>query len=145
MEHTKANFKALRETVGMSQAHLAKVCGIAPRSVRRWEDPTMEDYSPRDFAWDVLENARKAQLRAIDAGITAVEDIEGERGTPKSVQLSYWYSAAHFAHAHPEEDPANWQMANANARLTAHMLDEMGFDVEFGFPGLRETLNEERG
>ncbi len=143
MEHTKANFRALRETVGMTQAHLAKECGIDPRSVRRWEDPANSAYAPREFAWDVLIKAREAQIKAIDAAIDAVEQIEEQQGAaPESVSLTYWASATQYAHAHPEEDPANWQMANANARLTAHMLDKMGFKVEFGFPGIAEIEEE---
>lgn len=39
MERTKSNFRALREMVGMSQGHLAMVCGIDSCNVRRWEDP----------------------------------------------------------------------------------------------------------
>jgi len=34
-------------------------------------------------------------------------------------------------------------MANASARLTAHMLEEMGYSVEFGFPGLKSVAEEE--
>lgn len=135
MERTKANFRALRETVGMSQAHLAKECGIDSRSVRRWEDPKERSCSPRGFAWDLLEEARAAQLSAYDAAVTAVEDEADEAGcAPRAVTLTYWPNVAAYAHAHPEEDPANWQMANANARLVAHALAEMGYEVEFAFP-----------
>ncbi len=143
MEHTKANFKALRETVGMSQAHFAKVFGINPRSVRRWENPDEVSCNPREEAWAILEEARKAQIKALDAAMEAIDRIEEERGTPKTVQLTYWSSAIAYAAAHPEEDPANWQMANANARLTAHMLEEMGYKVEFGFPGLNAVTEAE--
>lgn len=145
MEHTIANFRALRETVGMTQAHVAKECGIDARSVRRWEDAENTAYAPREFAWDLLIKAREDQIRAIDEVITAVERMEDERGTPKVVRLSYWGNAVEYARAHPEEDPAKWQMANANARLAGHMLMEMGFDVEFGFPGLMDAVSEEQG
>ncbi len=137
MQRTKANFRALRETVGMSQAHLAKELGIDSRSVRRWEDPKEKSCNPREFAWDILEEARRAQLAAYDAAVTAVEDTADEAGAAsKSVTLSYWPNAASYARAHPEEDPACWQMANANARLAAHALAEMGYDVEFAFPDI---------
>lgn len=137
MERTKSNFRALREMVGMSQGHLAMVCGIDSRNVRQWEDPKEQGCQPCDFAWDVLEDARKAQLVAYDAAITAVEDVSDEAGhAPKSVRLTYWPDAITYAHAHPEEDPAKWQMKNATARLAGHMLEEMGYTVDYDFPGL---------
>lgn len=144
MERTKSNFRALREMVGMSQGHLAMACGIDSRNVRRWEDPKERGCQPRDFAWDVLEDARKAQLAAYDAAITAVEDASDDAGHAlKSVRLTYWPDAITYAHAHPTEDPAGWQMANATARLAGHMLEEMGYEVEFGFPGLNEIANRD--
>ena len=144
MERTKSNFRALREMVGMSQGHLAMVCGINSRNVRRWEDPKEQGCQPRDFAWDVLEDARKAQLAAYDAAITAVEDVSDDAGhAPKSVKLTYWPDAITYAHAHPTDDPAGWQMANATARLAGHMLEEMGYEVEFGFPGLNAIANRD--
>lgn len=144
MERTKSNFRALREMVGMSQGHLAMVCGIDSRNVRRWEDPKEHGCQPRDFAWDVLEDARKAQLAAYDAAITAVEDVSDDAGhAPKSVKLTYWPDAITYAHAHPTDDPAGWQMANATARLAGHMLEEMGYEVEFGFPGLNAIANRD--
>ena len=136
MQQTKANFRALRETVGMGQAHLAKELGIDSRSVRRWEDPKEVSCNPREFAWDLLEEARRAQLSAYDAAVTAVEDEADENGAPKAVTLTYWPNAATYARFHPEEDPACWQMANANSRLVAHALAEMGYEVEFAFPGV---------
>ena len=144
MERTKSNFRALREMVGMSQGHLAMVCGIDSRNVRRWEDPKEQGCQPRDFAWDVLEDARKAQLAAYDAAITAVEDVSDDAcHAPKSVKLTYWPDAITYAHAHPTDDPAGWQMANATARLAGHMLEEMGYEVEFGFPGLNAIANRD--
>ena len=37
MERTKADFKALRETVGMSQQALADALHVDKRSIQRWE------------------------------------------------------------------------------------------------------------
>lgn len=34
---SKAEFRALRESVGMSQAGVARALGMTVRSVRRWE------------------------------------------------------------------------------------------------------------
>ena len=44
MARGKADFAALRETVGLTQAALAEELGVNPRSVKRWEQPGMEGY-----------------------------------------------------------------------------------------------------
>jgi DNA-binding transcriptional regulator YiaG len=41
MDRTKAEFRAIRETVGMTQGMLADALGVEQRSVRRWESPTV--------------------------------------------------------------------------------------------------------
>ena len=143
MERRKENFKPLRELVGMSQAHLAKELGIDPRSVRRWEDVHKKGYTPMAAAWNILEEKQKAQMAACDAAISMVERYEENGIVSDTVTLTYWPNAIEYAGRHPEEDPANWQMANANTRLVAHQLMRMGYNVQFGWPGLKIKIGEQ--
>lgn len=60
----------------------------------------------------------------------------------------FYTSCAQAAHSQCTKPPKTpeisyRQMANASARLTAHMLEEMGYSVEFGFPGLKSVAEEE--
>lgn len=142
MEHTKANFRALREMVGISQAHLARDLGIDSRSVRRWENPDATGYSPREGAWRILKDARFEQLRTVNAFLDEIEAKEDQGSAPGKVFITYWASATEYARAHPEADPACWQMSNATARLIAHELEQMGYEVEFGWPGLKAAQEE---
>ena len=42
MKRSKADFKAMREMVGMSQSLLAKRLGVTTTSVKRWERPDFD-------------------------------------------------------------------------------------------------------
>ena len=141
MERTKADFKALRETVGMSQSVLAEYLGVSQRSVRRWESPDY-DWQPPQDAWDVLDEARKRQLEIVTYAVHKIKGIEREMcDAPEQVDLTYWRSEEDYVKAHPDEG-IDWQMANANSRLVAHELERMKYKVSFNFPGLKAILNK---
>ena len=128
-ERTKAEFRAIRETVGMTQGMLADALGVEQRSVRRWESPT-NDYVPPQDAWDVLDAALSAQRRGIATALGKVDEIAKERGTyPKSVMLPYWSSQDAYDRDHYVDDGGDWRMANATNRLLAHALHERGIQV----------------
>ena len=42
----KAEFRAMREMVGMTQATLADALGVEVRSVKRWESPSAPQVPP---------------------------------------------------------------------------------------------------
>lgn len=136
MEHqetrTLAEFRAIRETVGMTQGMLAEELGVEPRSVRRWESPSAPQLPPQD-AWEVLDAALENQRRAVAAALGEVDRIAQEQGTyPESVMLPYWtsqdaYDVGHYTGA----DGNDWRMANATSRMLAYALHERGIDVEW--------------
>lgn len=128
-ERTKAEFRAIRETVGMTQGALADALGVEQRSVRRWESPT-NDYTPPQDAWDVLDAALETQRRGIAAALGKVDELAQERGAyPKSVMLPYWSSQDAYDRDHYVDDGGDWRMANATNRLLAHALHERGIQV----------------
>ena len=142
MQKTKANFKALRETVGMSQQYLADILGVNVRSIKRWENPKATDYgvAPQD-AWDVLEDARKAQKTIVEMGVKQVKQLEKRMSEESDadlneVGLTYWFSENEYEKAHPGQG-REWQMANANSRMVAFELEKLGYSVNFDFPGIK--------
>ena len=101
-----AEFRAIRETVGMTQGMLAAELGVEPRSVRRWESPSYEGYRPPRDAWDALDAALDAQRRGIEAALGKVDEIAQERGAyPKSVMLPYWTSQEAYDEGHYVDEP----------------------------------------
>lgn len=145
MEKTKANFKAIRELLGMSQQLLADMLHVDVRSVRRWESPTATNYGVApDDAWKILEHYSEMQKWVIDSSLEKLEEIEDDMGSePREVSLTYWQNAEDYDKAHPGEG-MYWQMANANSRLIGAILRSEGYSVNFDFPGLK-ALEDEQG
>lgn len=138
----EAEFKALRELVGMSQSMLADTLGVRVLSVKRWENPNY-DWRPPDEAWEVLDRARAKQLEVVRFAVFKVKGLENQAGErPGTVNLTYWRSEDEYEAAHPGEG-AKWQMANANSRLVCHELERLGYSVAFGFGGLA-SLEEQK-
>lgn len=128
---TLAEFRAIRETVGMTQGMLADALGVEPRSVRRWESPSAPQVPPRD-AWDVLDSALDTQRQAVAAALGEVDRMAQERGAYTDyVTLPYWPSQAAYDAGHYVDDGGDWRMINATNRLLAYALHERGIDVEW--------------
>lgn len=132
MERTKADFKALRETVGISQQALADALGVDKRSVQRWEAYGNSWRPPAD-AWDVLDAARVRQQWTVK---NALEIANDPKNLHMPVNLTYWRSQEDYERAGHGGD---YQAANANARMIAARLEDDGRVVSFGFGGLREA------
>ena len=128
MMRSKAEFRALRESVGMSQADVARALGVTVRSVRRWETPAPGYLGAPDDAWALLDDAI-AQQNAVVAG--ALDTADAMPHGP--VQLTYYRSQEQFD-ACGREPGEPYGCANANARLVADALRTQGVDVSFAYP-----------
>lgn len=141
---TKADFKAMREGLGMSQALLADLMGVHVKSVKRWEQPNETAYhnAPQD-AWDILREYQARQREIVDFAIAKAVELDATMpdGAVPTVSLTYWFSEDEYEQAHPGEGRF-WQMANANSRLTAYLLRGRGYEVDFNYPGLAATVGE---
>ncbi len=130
---TKADFAALRETVGLTQANLADDLGVNPRSVKRWEQPGMDGYEPPEDAWEVLDAYAETQRRMVDHARETVISTGEEAGRqPEQVVLTYFRSQEQYDRLGRDE---GWYgVANANARAVAAELRRYGFSVVFRYP-----------
>jgi transcriptional regulator with XRE-family HTH domain len=129
---TKAEFAAIRESVGMTQTALARELGVEVRSVKRWESPAAPGYHAPDDAWDVLDRHLEMHDRAVAFALGKVDEIEAENGQPpQSVDVTYWRSQADYDALHCERDGGDWRMANANARAVADALRAEGIAVRW--------------
>lgn len=134
MERTKADFAALRETVGLTQANLADDLGVNPRSVRRWEQPGQEGYEPPAEAWEVLDRYADLQRRMVDhARETVMRAGDGAGRQPDEVVLTYY----RFQEQYDDlgRDAGWYGVANANARAVAAELAHYGVRACFRYPG----------
>ena len=118
----KADFRLMRELLGLPQEWVAKRVGVDARTVRNWESPRYF-YPPKREAWDLVEGLwRRADAKA--AGLVE----------PAPLMLAYWRDAAQWAKAHPEDgDAGMWRIENAAARLAADRLHAMGLPVAIAY------------
>lgn len=105
----KADFRLMRELLGLPQEWVAKRVGVDARTVRNWESPRYF-YPPKREAWDLVEGLwRRADAKA--AGLVEIASsaarVARERGVePTPLMLAYWRDAAQWAKAHPEDGDA---------------------------------------
>lgn len=128
---SKAEFCAMRETVGLSQSDVADALGVRVESVKRWESPKFPQTAPED-AWDVLFEAFALHQKVVDFAVDkAVELASGVPGG-HPVELPYWRTQAEYDSCHPQ-DPGPFAVANANARAVAARLRDLGISVTFAW------------
>ena len=127
---SKADFRMLRDVIGVSQAWVAKRLGVSVLTVKNWESPG-EFYPPRREAWDLLAGLwREADGKAAALVEIAVEArrMAVERGVePAPMPLSYWRTIKDWARVNGDE--GSWRVANAATRMAADRLHVLGVPV----------------
>ena len=128
-----AEFRAMREQVGLSQADVADALGVNVRSVKRWEDPGYPFEIPED-AWAVLHDAYVLQRRQVEYAVEKAIQMGETTGKHSSleVRLAYWRTQSDYDAAHPH-DPGSHGQANAVSRAVAEKLQDLGFDISFHY------------
>lgn len=130
-QRTKATFKALRETVGLSQDNVARDLGVAVTSVKRWERPGYQ-YPPAD-AWEYLLDAYQAHCDAVNGALEQVDEISDLAGyDPKLVPITYWRTQEQYNEL--GRDPGYVGVVNARARAVGDELLLRDIEVEWRFP-----------
>ena len=122
-ERSKAEFRAMREGVGLSQADLAHDLGVNRSSVKRWERPDVDGYAPPDEAWQLLDTLVARQ----DAAVRA----ESESPTGLVTLPHYRSQEQYEARGHA----GSFGIANATAWALAGTLRRRGVEVRFVEPG----------
>lgn len=137
-----ADFRMMRETLGLAQAWVARTVGVTTLTVVHWEDPR-EFALPRREAWDLVEGmwaeadrraaafvdmASKATALALDNGIE-----------PEPVMLSYWRDPKDHRIAHRDEDVTiagfhlssggMMRLENAACRMAVDRLHALGIPL----------------
>lgn len=129
---SKADFKALRERVGLLQTDVAKKLGVNVRSVKRWEDPSFPNHAPED-AWAMLDEAMDIQKQQVSYACAVVaKQVEDTGFVPDRVNVTYFRDQETFDRYGRDDGP--FGQANANARAVATALEQRGIKVTFNYP-----------
>lgn len=125
---TKADFRAMREALGLTQLDVADACGVRALTVKRWERPGFPE--PPDDAWAYLNSMRDRMVEMAELAADKAVELRDETGAG-AIALTYFRDQQYDASGR-DEGPVGF--ANAVARLTASYLEVEGFDVEFRYP-----------
>lgn len=135
LDHTKANFRACRELVGLSQQDLAYEMDVLLKSVKRWENPnpSMEYYyeAPED-AWAIIGRYLDEQNDAVDAAVDAASKLDDKQRETEVIPVVYYRTQRDYNAYHADRKPVN--VANATSRAIAQELVKQGYNIEFRYP-----------
>lgn len=133
MARGKADFKAKRERLGLTQQDIADALGINIKTVKNWENPRQTRYRISDVAWEYLDRVIDAQAQQVAYACSVVEKRIEELGRkPAVVAITYYRDQATYDRFGREAGP--FGQANATARAIACELERMGIQVEFRYP-----------
>lgn len=128
----KAEFRALREMLGLMQKDVADMLEVNLRSVKRWESPASPENTPPQEAWELLDELMEDQKQVIAFTLAKVDEIAQQQGNyPEQVTLPYWASQEEYDKYHSSDDSGSSREANATTRLVAYALAERGIKVAF--------------
>lgn len=142
----KADFRAMRETVGLSQETLARRAKVQVTTVKRWERMSYPDLMPPEGVWEMLEELKRNQDYLVDMSLEKLEeltvDLEADaasRGVEARINypLTYYKDQRQWIeYGHPDADPrgGDYAMSNATTRIIADELRADGKNVRFVYP-----------
>lgn len=125
MGRSKADFKARREALGLTQQDVADAADVTLTTAKRWERPGAPE--PPEDVWAWIEDCERLQAEVVDAAASVA--IARGRGPE---QITYYRTQEQYDAL--GGSPGPYGVANANARLVAHRLRELGREVDFAYP-----------
>lgn len=128
----KADFKARRETLGLSQQDVADELGVSVRTVKRWEHPDRQE--PPEDAWTLIERYEAIRREAIEESERSFLEADHD-GTKNGAVIAYYRTQDDYDAYGRDEGP--YGFANANARAVAESIRMMGYEVRFVYPRRR--------
>lgn len=125
MGYGKADFKARREMLGLTQQDVADAAGVSVTTVKKWERPGQTE--PPGDVWDWIEGCEGLQAEVVELAVSSA--LAYGQG---AVQMTYYRSQEQYDVL--GRDPGLYGMANANARMAASRLRSLGREVDFAYP-----------
>ena len=128
---TKADFRALRETVGMSQQSLARLTCVTVSTAKRWENPAYFD--PPSDAWELLDYYKAAQDEMVAETLSTYSKCDAQAG-----EIILPYHRMQEQCDEFDRAAGDYGVANACSRAAAAALMRAGHKVRFEYPAAWE-------
>lgn len=129
MSYSKADFRAMREGVGLTQQDVADAMSVRVVTVKRWERPGFPE-PPEDAVMWLGDMADRHETMVRDTVLQMLA-VSGRTGV-KTVAVTYYRSQDQYDAHGRDEGPCGF--ANAVARDVAAELTAKGMDVAFRYP-----------
>ena len=139
-DYGKADFKAAREELGLTQGDVADACDVRVTAVKRWERPGWPD--PPEDAWDVLRRMRETLVEQADAMVDRACDMCDKHGI-RHVVITYY--RLQEDHDRWGREPGPVGFVNAVSRRAADFMRAEGIDVSFAYPQQASIDYDEEG
>lgn len=132
MHRSRAQFRANRLRVGLSQLEVARKVHCSVETVKKWEKPN--GFPPSAAAWDYLEAVLALHVEAVESAVNAVHEQGKALGhRPEFIQLTLWRSQKEYNSM--GRDAGNVHIVNARVMEVAAVLESQGYEVRFRYPG----------
>ncbi|ANP27989.1 hypothetical protein DHOM_05075 [Dermabacter hominis 1368] len=90
---TPATLATLREALGLTHEDVARLAGVSPRTVRRWQSPVGDVSIPDDVA-EVLWGLMEWVTDTVDSAVEGVEALIQQQGhEPEVIDLTRYVDA----------------------------------------------------
>lgn len=127
---SKADIRAERERMGLSQSEVAERLGVQTRTVKRWEDP-QHFYEPPEDLYEELDELAEQFDRAVREGVGQAHRMLEQVGEVP-ITLTYWKRQDQYDRL--RGDGGYYGMANAITREVARLLDAEGHATRYEYP-----------
>ena len=91
MQKTKIQFRAMRESLGLTTTNVGEAVGITSASVIQWEQPNKKHHKPSQAGWDYLDTIRQYQAAVISYCVRCYEEEKREE-----CKLAYFRNQAEY-------------------------------------------------
>lgn len=126
---SKAGFRVLRESVGLTQSALARMVGVNVQTVKYWENPGKPQYKPNERAWKLLYRL----VEDHDDITNYMDYTSAHSDDPDPVRLVYYRSQADYDRL--VGDGQFFGVVNAVTRAYVQALLSADIGVEVCFAG----------
>lgn len=137
-KRSKADFRALRESLGLTQTDLAIELGVQPQTVKKWEAMN-HPYSPPESAWIRLDEMEAEQILATEDIVNRIIELVNRfNGDPGLIPIKYYRDQDDY-NVHGR-DVAPYGLINARIRAAAKELRRRKLNVQLLYPEEYEKL-----
>lgn len=134
---SKAEFRARREMLGLSQGDVAQMLNKSIKSIKRWENPTATEYPIPLYAFEMIYALEERFDEMAEWMLNAF--CEHENGDGRAA-IAIYRDAQHLIEKGESELP--YGMLNAISYEVARELEAEGITVSFYYPGYTGEMVE---